>query len=74
MSSIWMKLLGNISVGFNITDQLLQILCIHQLLEKKWEYNETVHQLSIDFRKVHDSVRREVLYSILRIWGTRETS
>jgi hypothetical protein len=29
---------------------------------KKWEYSETVHQLFIDFKKVYDSVRREVLY------------
>jgi hypothetical protein len=34
-------------------------------LEKKWEYNETVHQLFVDFKKAYDSVRREVLYNIL---------
>jgi hypothetical protein len=28
-------------------------------------YNETVHQLFIDFKKTYDSVRREVLYNIL---------
>jgi hypothetical protein len=28
-------------------------------------YNETVHQLFIDFKKAYDSVRREVLYNIL---------
>jgi sorting nexin-29 len=28
-----------------------QIFCIRQILEKKWEYNETVHQLVIDSRK-----------------------
>jgi hypothetical protein len=31
----------------------------------KWEYNETVHQLFADFKKAHDSVKREVLYNIL---------
>jgi hypothetical protein len=35
------------------------------MLEKKWEYNEAVHQLFIDFKKAYDSVRREVLYTIL---------
>jgi len=30
-------------------------------LSRKWEYNEAVHQLFIDFKKVYDSVRREVL-------------
>jgi hypothetical protein len=41
------------------------IFCITQILEKKWEYNQTVHQLFIDFKKAYDSVRREVLYNIL---------
>jgi len=41
------------------------IFCIHQILEKKWEYNEAVHRLIIDFKKVYDSVRREVFYNIL---------
>jgi hypothetical protein len=36
---------------------------------KKWEYNETVHQLFIDFKKTYDSVRREVLYIILIEFG-----
>jgi hypothetical protein len=42
-----------------------QVFCIRQILEKKWEYNETVHQLFIDFKKANHSVRREVLYNIL---------
>jgi hypothetical protein len=28
-----------------------QIFYIHQVLEKKWEYNGTVHQLFIDLKK-----------------------
>jgi len=40
------------------------MFCIHQILEKKWEYNEAVHQLFKDFKKAYDSVRREVLYNI----------
>ena len=38
-------------------------------LRKKWEYNEAVHQLFIDFEKAYDSVRREVLYNILIEFG-----
>ena len=34
------------------------IFCIHQLLEKKWEYNEAVHQLYIDVKEACDSSRR----------------
>jgi hypothetical protein len=40
-----------------------------QILEKKWEYNGTVHQLFIDFKKAYNSVRRKVLYSILIEFG-----
>jgi hypothetical protein len=27
-----------------------QMFCIRQILERKWEYNETVHRLFIDFK------------------------
>jgi hypothetical protein len=46
-----------------------QIFYIRQILEKKWEYNGTVHQLFMDFKKAYDSVRKEVLYSILIQFG-----
>ncbi|KAJ4439423.1 hypothetical protein ANN_07547 [Periplaneta americana] len=36
-----------------------------RIMEKKWEYNGTVHQLLIDFKKAYDSVKTEVLYDIL---------
>jgi hypothetical protein len=40
-----------------------------QILEKKWEYNGTVHQLFIDFKKAYYSVKGEVLYNILLEYG-----
>jgi len=43
--------------------------CIRQILENKWEYNEEVHQLFIDFKKAYDSVRREALYKIVIEFG-----
>jgi hypothetical protein len=55
-----MKLLGIISVGFDVTEQLL-------ILKKEWECNGTIHQLFIDIKKA--SVRREVLYNILIAFG-----
>ena len=39
--------------------------CICQIIQKKWEHNEAMHQLFTDFKKPYDSVRREVLYNIL---------
>jgi hypothetical protein len=38
-------------------------------LEKEWEYNETLHQVFVDFKKAYDSVRREILYNILIEFG-----
>jgi hypothetical protein len=46
-----------------------QIFYIRQILEKKWEFNETVHQLLVDFKKAYDSERREVLYYIFIEFG-----
>jgi hypothetical protein len=49
-------IIGDHNCGFrsnrSTTDQ---IFCVHQILEKKLEYNETVHQLFIDFKKTNDS-------------------
>ena len=39
------------------------------MLQKKWEYNEAVHQLFIEFKKAYDSFRREVLYNIFIEFG-----
>ena len=65
------KVIGDHQCGFrrnrSTTDH---IFCIRQILEKKkWEYNEAVHQLFIDFKKAYDSVRNEVLYNILIEFG-----
>ncbi|KAJ4437673.1 hypothetical protein ANN_17818 [Periplaneta americana] len=38
---------------------------LNQIMEKKWKYKGTVHQLFIDFKKAYDSVKREVLCDIL---------
>jgi hypothetical protein len=46
-----------------------QILYIRQMLEKKWKYNGTVHQLFIDFKKDYDSVKTKDLCNILFEFG-----
>jgi hypothetical protein len=38
-------------------------------MEKKREYNGTIHQLFIDFEKAYDSVRREVLRNVFNDCG-----
>jgi hypothetical protein len=57
-----MKLLGIISVGLRF--------CFHSSgTGEKWEYNDTVHQLFIDFKNAYDSVRNKVLYNIFIEFG-----
>jgi hypothetical protein len=55
-------IIGDHQCGFrrnrSTTDQIFYTC---QILEKKREYNGTLHQLFIDFKKAYDSVRREVL-------------
>ena len=77
------KLLEIISVAFDIKCQLLIIhSAFVKYLRKSgnkmdrrvsylytWEYNESVHQLFIYFKKAYDSVRRQVLYNILIEFG-----
>ena len=64
------EVIGDHQCGFrrnrSTTDH---IFCIRQILGKKWEYNEALHKLSIDFKKAYDSVSREVLYNILLEFG-----
>jgi hypothetical protein len=50
-----------------------KIFCIHQILEEKWEYSETVHQLFVDVKKAYDSIMREVLCNILIEFGEPTT-
>jgi hypothetical protein len=64
------EIIGDHQCGFQHNRSTIdQIFYIRQILEKKWEYNGTVHQLSVDFKKAYDSVRRVVLYNILIEFG-----
>jgi hypothetical protein len=60
---------GDYQIGFQHNRSTDEIFCIHQMLKKKWDYNETVHQLLIDFKKAYDSVRRELLCNIRIAFG-----
>jgi hypothetical protein len=64
-----MKLLGNISVGFDVTDQLL---IRFSAFIRYWRKNGTamrLQQLFINLKKAFDSVRRKVLYNIFIVFG-----
>jgi hypothetical protein len=59
------KIIGIISVGFEVRDHLLiRSFTFVRYYRKKWEYNETVHQLFVDFKNSYDSVRKKVMYNI----------
>jgi hypothetical protein len=60
------EIIGDHQCGFQCNRSMTnQVFYVWQILEKKWEFNGTVHQLFIDFKKAYDSVSREVLYNIL---------
>jgi hypothetical protein len=65
-STYIVKITGDHQCGFrrnrSTTDQIFHI---RQILEKKCEYNETVHQIFLYLKKAYESVRKEVLYNIL---------
>jgi hypothetical protein len=45
------------------------IFCICQILEKKYNCSEAVHQLFTDFKKAYDSLGTEALYHTLIVFG-----
>ena len=64
------EIFGDHQCGFRRNRSTIDhIFCIRQILEKKWEYSEQVHQPFLDFKKAYGSVRREVLYKILIEFG-----
>jgi hypothetical protein len=60
------EVIGDHQCGFHRNRHTInQIFYIRQVPGKNWEYNGTLHQLFIDFKKACDSVKRKVLYNIL---------
>jgi hypothetical protein len=54
------EVIGDNQWGFHHNRSTVdQIFYIQQILEQKWEYNGTVHQLFTDFKKAYDSVKKK---------------
>jgi hypothetical protein len=62
------EIIGDHQCGFRHNRSTMdQIFYIREILEKKWEYNGTVHQLFIDFKKAYDSVMKFFTISCLNL-------
>jgi hypothetical protein len=49
------EIIGDHQCGIQCSRSTIgHIFCTHQILEKKWEYSEAVHQHFIDFKKAYD--------------------
>jgi hypothetical protein len=67
------EIIGDRQCGFRRNRSTMdQIFYIRQILEKKWEYNGTVHQILTDLKNGRDSIKREVLYNILLEFDIRK--
>jgi hypothetical protein len=70
VNSICKEIIGDRQCEFRCNSSTTDhIFCIHQILQKKRECSEEVHQLLIDFKKAYDSFGREVLCNILIEFG-----
>jgi hypothetical protein len=64
------EIIGDTSVGVDITDQLLvRFSAFFTYCRKDGSTMRQYHQLFMDFKKAYDSVRREELYNILIEFG-----
>ena len=69
------EIIGDHQCGFRRNRSTLdQIFALRQILEKKWEYNGTVHQLFIDFKKAYRSIERQKgIQHPGTIWNSEKT-
>ena len=56
------EIIGEYQCGFRRNRSTVEhIFSIRRILEKKWEYNNEVYQLFIDFENAFDSIKKRVL-------------
>jgi hypothetical protein len=64
------EIVGDHQCGFHCTRSTTnKIFYVCLILEEKWEYTGTMHQLFINFKNAYDSIKREVLYNTLLEFG-----
>jgi sorting nexin-29 len=63
------EIVGDHLCGFELNTSRTHQAIFVRYGRKGWEYNGTLYQLFIDFKKAYDSVRREVLYNVLIMFG-----
>jgi len=64
------EIIGEYQCGFRRNRSTINLTFrIRQILEKKWECNNEVYQLFIDFEKAYNSIKRESLHDILIKFG-----
>jgi hypothetical protein len=57
-------------MGFDINRTTTDQIFLHSSdTREKWDYNATVHQLFLDFKKAYNSIRRKVLYNTVTEFG-----
>lgn len=60
-------LVGDYQCGFRASRSTIdQIFTVRQILEKAYEYQITIHQIFVDFKKAYDSISREALWQAMR--------
>jgi uncharacterized protein YktA (UPF0223 family) len=56
--------------GWSTTDQ---IFMLRQIIEKTYEFNVDIHQLFIDYKQAYDSINRQQMYKIMKVWDSWKT-
>jgi hypothetical protein len=58
------EIIGDHQCGFQCNRLTTDQIYIHQILEKKWEYDGTVHQLFIDFKVIQLGGKYYTIFSL----------
>jgi sorting nexin-29 len=61
------SMIGEYQAGFRRERSVTaHLFTVKQLLEKFWEYDIDLYQISVDFKQAYDSIKRETLYTAMQ--------